>query len=202
MPDGRPTVCLYWIPLGAGGTGFVSANGRVYEALTAWRERRERCDLFHTALEVTMGESRWVVETMWPSPGGEPAARGVVLTAPVFSRALAFTRVFRYEVRRWAGGVLPDADRAVGGARPLSTDVADATRLLGLVDEVPGLTWGRRPRGVADMWNSNSVVSWLIVRSGISLAHAAPPPGGRAPGWEAGVALGRGRGQLSFQYSS
>ena len=40
---------LYWIPLGAGGW-FVRLNGRIYEAITAFRERRSPLDLFHTAL--------------------------------------------------------------------------------------------------------------------------------------------------------
>ena len=31
---------LYWIPLGAGGHGFVRLNGRLYESLTARREHR------------------------------------------------------------------------------------------------------------------------------------------------------------------
>jgi hypothetical protein len=37
------------------------------------------------------------------------------------------------------------------------------------------------------MWNSNSLVSWLLVRAGIDLADIGPPPGGRASGWDAGV---------------
>jgi hypothetical protein len=37
------------------------------------------------------------------------------------------------------------------------------------------------------MWNSNSVVSWVLVRSGVPLDAVHPPPGGRAPGWRAGI---------------
>jgi hypothetical protein len=37
-------VDLYWIPLGAGGW-FVKRNGRLYERLTARRERRRPLDL-------------------------------------------------------------------------------------------------------------------------------------------------------------
>ncbi len=44
-------VDLYWLPLGAGGHS-VRFNGRVYEALVATVERRTRCDLYHSALEV------------------------------------------------------------------------------------------------------------------------------------------------------
>jgi hypothetical protein len=39
------------------------------------------------------------------------------------------------------------------------------------------------------MWNSNSLISWLIARSGIDTASIHPPTGGRAPGWHAGLAL-------------
>jgi hypothetical protein len=42
---------LYWLPLGAGGHS-VRFNGRVYEALVARMERRSRCDLYHSAVEV------------------------------------------------------------------------------------------------------------------------------------------------------
>jgi hypothetical protein len=37
------------------------------------------------------------------------------------------------------------------------------------------------------MWNSNSVVAWLLVRTGIDAAAVAPPARGRAPGWHAGL---------------
>lgn len=61
-------VYLYWIPLGSGGSGFVQFNGRLYEALTARRERRPSLNLHHTALVVSLPEGRYVVETVWPSP--------------------------------------------------------------------------------------------------------------------------------------
>jgi hypothetical protein len=43
----RAAVDLFWIPLGAGGNGFVRLNGRMYEAIKARRERRPRLDLYH-----------------------------------------------------------------------------------------------------------------------------------------------------------
>jgi hypothetical protein len=39
------------------------------------------------------------------------------------------------------------------------------------------------------MWNSNSVIAWLIARAGIPADAVAPPPGGRAPGWRSGLAV-------------
>ncbi len=38
-----------------------------------------------------------------------------------------------------------------------------------------------------DMWNSNSVTSWVLARAGVDLDGFHPPGGGRAPGWSAGV---------------
>jgi hypothetical protein len=43
------------------------------------------------------------------------------------------------------------------------------------------------------MWNSNSVISWLIVRSGLAADSIQPPAGGRAPGWDAGLVVARRR---------
>ena len=39
------------------------------------------------------------------------------------------------------------------------------------------------------MWNSNSLISWLLARSGIETAPIHPPLGGRAPGWHAGLVV-------------
>ena len=41
------------------------------------------------------------------------------------------------------------------------------------------------------MWNSNSVISWLIAGSGLSPESIHPPAGGRAPGWQAGIVIAR-----------
>ena len=40
-----------------------------------------------------------------------------------------------------------------------------------------------------EMWNSNSLTSMLIARTGLDVNAVAPPPGGRAPGWRAGIAV-------------
>jgi len=39
------------------------------------------------------------------------------------------------------------------------------------------------------MWNSNSVIAWVIARSGIDAESIQPPKRGRAPGWQAGLAV-------------
>ena|SRR5581483_5953509 len=64
-------------------------------------------------------------------------------------------------------------------------------RLLELVPHVPTPVWGRDELGVGEMWNSNSLISWLIVRSGLDVESLHPPVAGRAPGWKAGTVAAR-----------
>jgi hypothetical protein len=183
LPDG---VDLYWLPLGAGGR-VVPRCGRAYERLAAHRGHRRAQPLFHSALEVTRDGRRYVVE-MAPVWGLPERDRGVVREGPVGLRPLGALRLFRYEVRCWPGGRIPDRDWTVGGPQRLGgADVA--ARMHELVPEVPALIWGRDELGVGDMWNSNSLVSWLLASSGVDLTDVAPPLGGRAPGWSAGLAL-------------
>jgi hypothetical protein len=77
---------------------------------------------------------------------------------------------------------------------PLSTERATAERLLDLVPSVPVPVWGRDELGLGEMWNSNSVISWLLARSGIDVGSIPFPHGGRAPGWRAGIAAARACG--------
>lgn len=177
---------LYWLPLGAGGW-FVRLNGRVYEAMHALVERRRPLHLYHSALEVHVPEGCFVIENSWPIPDTDGAARGVVVEGPVASRRIAGLRVFRYEVRRWRDGVIADADHAVPGPQRVSDDLLQARRLLDLVGLLPSPVWGRDELGLGEMWNSNSVISWLLARSGLPTHTIGPPPGGRAPGWDAGL---------------
>ena len=186
---------LYWLPLGAGGW-FVRLNGRIYEAIKALLDRRRRFDLYHTALEVRVPEGRFVIENSWPIPTADGTARGVLVEGPVFSRRIARFRVFRYEVRRWLDGVIPDADEAVESPQTLSTDLEVAHRLLELVATLPNPVWGRDELGTGDMWNSNSTISWLLARSGLPTGVISPPTGGRAPGWEAGLVMARRQQQI------
>lgn len=180
------SVDLYWLPLGAGGW-FVRFNGRVYERIVSRRDGRKPLDLYHTALEITLPEGRYVIENSWPIPRGDRTARGVVVEGSVGSRLLGRLRVFRYEIRRWLGGSIPDADEAVRTDR-LTEDEACARRILELAPEVPAHVWGRDVLGLGDMWNSNSVIAWLLQGAGFRAGDVCPPENGRAPGWRAGIA--------------
>ena len=177
---------LYWLPLGAGGH-FVRLNGLVFEAVAARLQHRDRSDLYHSALEVSVPEGRYVIEQApaW----GVRRERGVVAEGPVGIRAAGRLRLFRYEVRRWRDGVIPDVVKAIESPQRVSDEPEPARRLLELVPEVPKLVWGRDHFDTGEMWNSNSVVSWLIVSSGLDASAIQPPAGGRAPGWHAGVLL-------------
>jgi hypothetical protein len=183
--DGR--VDLYWLPLGAGGR-FVRANGRLYEAASARLAGREPRDLYHSALEIHLAGERFVVEMapVWNTPDPQ---RGVVCEGPVGLRRLGRLRLFRYEVRRWPGGRIPDVDEAVNSPCRISEDAVSAQRILDLVPDFPTATWGADEQHTGDMWNSNSLIAWLLARSGHDLSSVAPPAGGRAPGWQAGVVV-------------
>jgi hypothetical protein len=182
-------VDLYWLPLGAGeSSGCVRWNGHMFEAIAARRGHRIRRDLYHSALEVHLGDARFVIE-MTPAWGNSDGDRGVVCTGAVGLRALGRSKLFRYEVRRWSDGTIPDVAEAVGGAQTITDDSTLAQRLLELVPHVPTATWGRDESRTGDMWNSNSLTSWLLARSGCRTEELLPPPGGRAPGWDAGLVI-------------
>ena len=96
---------------------------------------------------------------------------------------------FRYEIRLWRGGHIPDVAEAVDSPRRLSDDEQRARRVLDVVPQVPTPVWGRDELSTGEMWNSNSVIAWAIARSGIDVESIQPPQGGRAPGWRAGVVV-------------
>jgi hypothetical protein len=180
-------VDLYWLPLGAGGH-CVRLCGGVFEAVAAGLERRSACDLYHSALEVRAPAGRFVIEIA-PIAGSNGAARGVVAEGPVGSRWAGRLRIFRYEVRCWRGGIIPDVEEAVESPRRLTSDPERAQQVLALVAEVPIPVWGRDELGAGEMWNSNSVIAWLIARCGLAAESIQIPAGGRAPGWHAGLVV-------------
>jgi hypothetical protein len=180
---------LYWLPLGAGGHS-VRLNGRVFEAVVSRLEHRPACDLYHSALEVRVPEGRYVIEQA-PVPGGERARRGVAAGGAVGARWAGRFRIFRYEVRRWRDGAIPDISEAVDSPRRLTDDPERARRLLDLVPSLPTPVWGRDELAAGEVWNSNSVTSWLIARTGLDADSIQPPDRGRAPGWNAGLVVAR-----------
>jgi hypothetical protein len=180
---------LYWLPLGAGGH-FVGLNGRVFEAVVATIGRRARNDLYHSALEVRVPEGRYTIE-MTPVPDANGSERGVIAEGPVGARFAGGLRLFRYELRCWRDGNIPDVAEAICSPQHLTDDPDVARTLLDIMQLVPTPTWGRDELHAGEMWNSNSLTSWLIVRSDLDVDAIAMPPNDRAPGWMAGKVVAR-----------
>jgi hypothetical protein len=189
-------VDLYWIPLGAGGHS-VRFNGKVYEAVVAACRQRPRCDLYHAAMVIELGPDRFTIE-LAPSPDAREASRGVVATGPVGARFAGRLRLFRYELRCWRGGTIPDLGDAVGGPCRLTDESAVARRVLDLMADVPTPVWGRDELHAGEWWNSNSVIAWLIARAGLYADDLHPPLNGRAPGWDAGLEVARRGSDCGF----
>lgn len=184
-----PHANLWWLPVGAGGHVVIHTS-RWWELLRALREDRRPRPLFHAALELFDGESSYVIE-MAPAWGGPAGTRGVVAVGPVGLRLLGASRLFRYEVRCWRGGAIPDKDWAVGPPRRIGLSPSAARDLLARVREVPLLVWGRDPFAIADMWNSNSLISWLLESVRVDATQFTPPGEGCAPGWRTGIVAAR-----------
>ena len=98
-------------------------------------------------------------------------------------------RIFRYEIRVWRGGHIPDVAEAVDSPRRLTNDADQARRVLEVVRQVPTPVWGRDELDTGEMWNSNAVIAWVIVRSRLDARSIRPPAGGRVPGWQAGLVV-------------
>jgi hypothetical protein len=160
----------------------------VYEALAARLERRDRCDLYHSALEVCLGDARYVIE-QGPVWNVKQRERGVVAEGPVGTPHLGRCALFRYEVRLWRNGVIPDRGEAVDSPVRVSADAERTREILDLAPRVPVATWGRDEQHTGEMWNSNSLISWLLARSGHDTDAITLPAHGRAPGWSAGLTV-------------
>jgi hypothetical protein len=183
-----PGVYLYWIPLGAGAQ-VVRVSGRLFEALSALLQRRPHRALFHSALVAVTTDGPFMIE-MTPvvdTCGRED--RGVVAEGTVGTRWAGRFRHFRYEIRRWGHGSIPDLSYAVASPVRVGDGDAHARAVFDLVPLVPTPVWGRDELRAGEMWNSNSVTAWLLVCAGFDADAIQPPNGGRAPGWDAGVAV-------------
>ena len=189
--SGASSVDLYWLPLGSGdGGGCVRTSGRIYEVLTAVRRNRAPMDLYHSALVVRLDGATFTIEMTPVWAVGVPD-RGVVGEGPVGLPLLGRSRLFRYEVRCWRDGRIPDLGAAVDSPRRVSEDELTAGRVLQLVPRFPLATWGLDEQHAGEMWNSNSLTSWLLARSGHDpgAPNVQPPAHGRAPGWSAGLVM-------------
>ncbi len=175
---------LYWIPLGAGGHS-VRFNGIAYEALAAALQRRPHAALVHCTLAIQLADDRYMVE-MAPVPTGPGEARGVIAQGPVGLSVLGRVRIFRYEIRRWRDGVVPDLAYAVTSPVCVTTDPALTRCIYDVLPSVPTPVWGRDELRAGEMWSCNSVISWTLATAGVKVEDIPLPSGARAPGWDAG----------------
>jgi hypothetical protein len=183
----RASVDLFWLPVGAGGH-VVRWNGRLYERWSARREHRAAADLYHCGLMVCLDGTSYAIE-MGPVWNVADVGRGVVAEGPVGCRWLGQFRAFRYEMRCWPGGAIPDVAEAVDSPVRLTNDRTRSAAVLEVFRDMPVLTWGRDQLGLGEMWNSNSAVAWALARTNHDMDAIRPPAGGRAPGWNAGLVL-------------
>lgn len=181
----RAHVNLWWLPVGAGGHVVIHTS-RWWESMVAHREHRSPHPLFHAALEVFDGESRYTIE-MAPAWGHPASFHGVVCRGPVGSALLGASRFFQYEARCWRDGIIPDLQWAPAPPTRLRLSPAAARDLVVHAGVAPRLIWGRDPFGIGDMWNSNSLVAWLLHTSDIDTTLLGPPGDGLAPGWRCGA---------------
>lgn len=128
-------------------------------------------------------------DTMTPAWGPAHQPGAAVTGGAVGARVLGRSRLFRYEVHCSTRATIPDREHAVRTVHVAEGDDALARRVVDLAPYVPGSTWGRDEARTGEMWNSNSVVAWLLARAGADLSTVSPPHGGRAPGWDAGLVV-------------
>ena len=183
---------LWWIPVGAGGHVVIHTS-RWWELTRAAREHRAPRPLFHAALEVCDGDHRYAIE-MTPAWGNRIRSRGVVATGPVGSTVLGRLRLFRYEIRCWEDGIIPDLALTSVPPHRIALTASRARTVLDRVRAVPRFTWGRDPLRIGDMWNSNSLISYALEASGLDVSALRPPDDGSAPGWASGIAAARRSG--------
>ena len=160
-----------------------------WEALEAARARRPRGVLYHSALKLGLdGEG---VSTLELTPAFVASPVPALMTGPVGARPAGRFKLFRYELRLVPGAALPDETWAVGEPIRLADERTTVERIVEFASMVPAYTWGRRVKGTAEMWTSDSVVSWLLAKAGLEPRDARAPADGRAPGWTAGVEVAR-----------
>jgi len=191
VPGGASWAELSWIPVGAG-TRFQRASLVLYESLAAALSRRGRQQLVHAGLRGSHQGRPFTLELM-PAPPGPLSGE---VTGPVGTNWAGRFRLFRYQVCLLPNEALPDQAWAIEPPTRLSDDSAVVAAILDLSKKVPAYTWGRRRPGRAEMWTSDSAVSWILSRAGVELETVGPPPRSRAPGWQSGIVEARSDGRL------
>jgi hypothetical protein len=183
MADGF--VDLYWLPVAAGTLSPVRRwSLACWEWLDAKAHRRRPGALYHAALKLGLEDGATYTLELTPAFVGN--GEQPLMTGPVGVRGADRFRFFRYQLLALCTDWLPDEDWTVAYVR-LGSGSEAARRVLALAPSVPKYTWGWRAPGTHEMWTSDSVISWLLVRADLGLDGVTPPADGRAPGWFAGI---------------
>jgi hypothetical protein len=114
----------------------------LYEAVEARLQRRPVCDLYHSALQMKLRGSTYVIEQA-PVHDWSGEERGVAAEGAVGSRRAGRFRIFRYEIRLWRGGRYSGRRRSRRESAATDTDEHRARRMLDVVALVPTPVWGR-----------------------------------------------------------
>ena len=168
-------------------------NGKVFEAVAAWLDRRDRRDLYHSALEVQRAGG--TVRDRAGAGAGERRRRARRRRRGRRRQHAAARPLPRSSATRsgaGATGCIPDVGEAVESPRRLSDDPDCARRLLELVPAGADARLGPRRAG-----RRRDVELELDSSPGSSRAAGSTsrrsrrPRGGRAPGWQAGIVIAR-----------
>lgn len=185
MADGGCFVDLYWLPVGAGAISRPRQwSLDAWEAFEAWRARRPRARLCHSALKLRLADGTTHTIELTPVSSGEHPDRA--MTGSVGFRWAGRARFFRYQVRREAHDTLPDEAWVIEPPTRIADGCEAAERVYRLAASIPSHTWGRRVRGTSEVWTSDSAMSWLVAEAGFDARAITAPTGWRAPGWRAG----------------
>jgi hypothetical protein len=71
----------------------------------------------------------------------------------------------------------------------LTNELPAAEHILEVLPSVPTVVWGRDQLRTGEMWSCNSIISWTLTRAGVNTEAITLPARGRAPGWQAGIAV-------------
>ena len=188
MEPGPAAVELYWLPLGAGGHSVQVQRPRLRGPGRG--ARPAALDLISTTRHYA---------SVSPREGSSSNRRlfpiGVAANVASSSRGRSAADGlgdFACFVTRSGSGLaarFPTSRRPLTARETTERRRDTGRRVLARAEEVPPLTWGRDEMRTGEMWNSNAVIAWVLSRSGIDAAQVMPPRGGRAPGWNAGLAV-------------
>ena len=173
-------------------------NGHLCAPRKTCLERRRPCEVRHSALQIQVPEGRFVV-AQTPVPRLSVERRGVVAEGAVGASWAGRFRIFRYEIRLWRNGHIPDVAEAVDSPQRLNSDETLCVARARPGVEVPTPVWGRMGCD-REMWNWKAITASTSTAAGSRLVDTASR-GGPPPGSRAGVTAARTPGKQAHDSS-